>query len=131
MSSYRAGAFLHVAPAILYVGVVFYLGSISIDPLEGISFDLKDKVLHVLAFGGMQITQARALSFLWPEWSRKRVAIWAAILTSLVGALLELWQAALPHRSADFFDFAADALGAALAAFVWTRFLGARTEAAS
>jgi VanZ family protein len=130
VSSYRAGAFLHVAPAVLYVGAVFYLGSSPVDPLHGVDFELKDKVLHVIAFAGMQLTQARALAFIWPEWSRRRVATSAAILTSLLGALLEVWQAALPHRSADVFDLVADVTGAVLAAFVWTRFLAARAEAA-
>jgi VanZ family protein len=129
VSSYRAGAFLNVAPALLYVGVVFYLGSLTIDPLQGVTFELKDKVAHFIAFGGMQLTQARALSFIWPEWSRKRVAIWAAIFTSLVGALLEVWQSALPQRSADPWDLLADVLGATAAAFLWVYVLAERAEA--
>jgi VanZ family protein len=129
VSSYRAGAFLNVAPAVLYVGVVFYLGSISIDPMQGVDFELKDKVAHFIAFGSMQLTQARAMSFIWPEWSRKRVATWAAICTTLVGALLEVWQSALPHRSADPWDLLADMIGATAAAFLWVWFLGERAEA--
>ncbi len=129
MSTYRAGAFLHVAPALLYIGVVFYLGSIAVDPLVGVDFDFKDKVMHALAFGGMQLTHARAFSFLWPEWPRRRVALWSGLSAASFGGLLELWQAALPHRSADFWDFIADAVGAFVAAFVWERVLAPRVEA--
>ncbi len=128
---YRAGALLYVIPALLYVGVVFYFGSIAIDPLQIVSFDLKDKVLHALAFGGMHLTQARAFSFLFEEWSPGRVAATAAVSTTFFGGLLELWQAGLPYRSADPFDFLADAVGAAVAALLWWRLSASRSSPAS
>lgn len=111
----------HVAPALLYVLAVFYLGSIATDPLEDVAFTWKDKVLHAIAFGGMQLTVGRAVRFLWPELSIRSVALRSAVAAALFGGLLELWQAALPHRSAEFLDFIADAVGAGLAGLWWAR----------
>ncbi|NLE88838.1 MAG: VanZ family protein [Myxococcales bacterium] len=121
MSPYRPGALHHVAPALLYVLAVFYLGSISTDPLAEVSFDWKDKVIHAIVFGGMQLTLARAVRFLWPELTIRRVAVVSAVAATLCGGLLELWQAALPHRTAELLDFLADALGAAVAGVWWAR----------
>lgn len=119
MSRYRPGALIHVAPALLYVGAVFYLGSVSIDPPTEMDFSWNDKVMHAIAFGGMQLTLARAFRFLWPELSVTSVAVRSGVVAALLGGLLELWQAALPHRSAEWLDFIADAVGAALAALFW------------
>ncbi len=43
-----------------------------------------------------------------------QVALCAGYATS-IGGLLELWQALLPYRSAEWLDFVADAAGAAAA----------------
>lgn len=128
---YRPGALLYVGPALLYVGMVFYFGSIRVDPLASVDFDLKDKVLHALAFGGMQVTLARALAFGFPSLSRGQVAVRSAALATFFGGLLEVWQAALPYRFADPFDFLADAVGAVLAACLWWKLGAERTSAAS
>jgi VanZ family protein len=42
--------------------------------------------------------------------------------STALGALLELWQAFLPYRSAELLDWVADALGAALAALLLVAF---------
>jgi VanZ family protein len=108
-----------VVPALLYVVAVFYMGSISVDPPAEMAFDWSDKVLHALAFGGMQLILARALRFSWPEVAPERVAVHSTLAATAFGGLLELWQAALPHRSADFWDFLADAVGAGVAGLFW------------
>ncbi len=110
-----------MAPALLYVLAVFYLGSSATDPLADISFDWKDKVLHAIVFGGMQLTLARAVRFVWPGHTTRRVALVSTAAAILCGGLLELWQAALPHRSAELLDFVADAVGAAAAGVWWAR----------
>ncbi len=119
--SYRPGVFLHVAPAVLYVVAIFYMGSSTQDPLAGLDFDLKDKVGHAVAFAGMQVTQVRAQKFLWPAWSAKRLALTSTLTAIAFGGLLEIWQAALPHRTAEWGDFIADAIGAVVAGLVWWR----------
>lgn len=129
MSAYRPGALHHVLPALLYVVAVFYMGSIAVDPPGELAFDWSDKVLHALAFGGMQFTLARAMRFSWPELSAERVAVRSVVTAAACGGVLELWQAALPHRSAELLDFVADAVGAGLAGWFWWGTHRTRTSA--
>lgn len=119
MSTYRPGSVLHVAPAIVYVVAVFYLGSVAMDPLPGMSFAWKDKLLHALVFAGMQLSLARAMRFVWPSWSLVEVAGRSTVTAIACGGALELWQAALPHRSAEWFDWLADGVGAGLGGVLW------------
>ena len=86
----------------------------------------RDKVEHALAFGLMQWTHARAVAFFWPKLSGRQVALVTFGTAALAGGLLELWQFALPHRMADWADFAADAVGAAIGALLWLRFRAGR-----
>lgn len=115
----RSGAFLALAPALVWLITTFYLGSIDGDPTDPIQFELKDKVHHAIAFGLMQRTHYRALQFFFPSWSEVRVVVTAVVTASLAGIGLELWQAYLPHRSADVFDALADIAGAVLFAFLF------------
>ena len=68
---------------------------------------LADKVVHVGLFAVQAVYLRRA------SVPPVRAATW----TSLYGAATELYQAALPFRSGDVYDFAADVLGALLG--VW------------
>lgn len=73
-----------------------------------------DKIAHVLIFFLTQRLAERALRDE-TEGATREVAVRAAIASIFVGGLLEIYQAALPHRSADIWDFVADAIGAVLA----------------
>jgi len=106
----RTGFFLHVMPAILYVVAIFYAGSVGNPPVPRV-FASADKLLHALAFLGMQCAIWRAVRWQWPSAGLIRQLTIALILTCLFGALLEVWQAALPHRTAELADWFADALG--------------------
>lgn len=106
------------APAIAYVIVVFVLGSVR--ELPAPVTHVWDKFQHFAAFGVMQVIVARALSgrttmsFAWQQ-------VLAVTITSALGALLEVYQMALPWRSAEVGDWVADTIGAALAALgCWT-----------
>ena len=101
---------LHLAPLCAYVGLVFLAGSVR---SQGIRVG-DDKLAHFLGFALMQALAVPALSFL--RVPGRPMARWiaAAGFASLVGAGLELWQATLPHRSAEWMDWAASTLGALL-----------------
>jgi VanZ family protein len=72
-----------------------------------------DKVAHLLGFFLTQRIAARALRH--DLGGRPvRVAVAGGLVSAALGGLLELYQATLPHRSADIWDFVADALGAGL-----------------
>jgi VanZ family protein len=112
------GFVLNIVPAILYVVAVFVGGSLGHSSMEHVPFATRDKLLHFLAFGGMVILVWRAVRFEWPRLEPSRHALTAAAISCALGGLLELYQAALPHRSADWGDWAADCLGALAAAGV-------------
>ena len=118
-----------VLPALLYMGAIFYGGSI---PLRTPPIDVGlpvDKVLHLLAFGGLQLLLVRALrQGPWRlSWSNRN---WIAVAgASALGLLLEVYQSTLPYRSAELWDWIADTLGALLAAALLL--LGARRFFAS
>lgn len=128
LSPWRPGWVLRLAPAFLSVLVVFVLGSAEMPHIPEADFKWSDKVGHLFAFGFVQITHARALEFLGaPHKSLSQVG-WAVFSATLIGALLEIWQAFLPHRSAEWADLLADGVGALLAGGVYW-FLFRRNEA--
>jgi VanZ family protein len=76
-----------------------------------------DKLAHALGFFLTQRIAERALRHDTggaPS-SPARVAVTAALVAAFLGGLLEVYQAALPHRSADVVDFVADVVGAGFA----------------
>lgn len=115
----RPGWTIYVLPALVYSLAAFYFGSVHADPIDLAHFDFEDKIMHALVFGGMHWTHARAAGFLWPVMRTPLLAAWAFFTTALAGGALELWQFLLPHRSADWADFAADCVGAGIAAAVF------------
>ena len=100
--------------ALAYTVGLFTLGMIDVGPLPVAPGVPADKIGHLAAFGIYVWVVEIALLELSP---RARRAL-AAAASLLAGLLLELVQSALPHRSADVLDFAADALGALLATLI-------------
>jgi VanZ family protein len=107
---------LNVAPALLYVLAVFYAGSLPRVPMPGPAG--ADKLVHLLAFAVMQLLLFRAVRYELGRLGYKWQLLGAAALASFVGAALEVYQGALPHRSAELGDWIADTVGALLAAVV-------------
>jgi VanZ family protein len=77
-----------------------------------------DKLLHALGFGVFAWLTVRAVRAHWPAAGRRGALLAGFAASAGLGALLELWQALLPYRSAELLDFVADALGALLAVAV-------------
>lgn len=118
MNLLRAPGFTrNVLPALAYVAAIFVLGSLPQGPEVEPVFALQDKVLHLVAFAGLEVLTWRALAHLWPAKSRAWLLGVSLAISCLVGGLLELWQALLPSRQADPLDWLADAAGAVLAGF--------------
>jgi VanZ family protein len=116
----RPSALFYVVPAALYVGYIFVMGTAK-DPEAPLN--VSDKTAHFAAFGFMVPLLMRALRYFVPAAPRARVLLVSAALSSLAGALLELWQSFLPYRTAELLDWVADTAGASLAlalvALVW------------
>ncbi len=105
---------LRVALATAYCVVLFYFGVIDVGVLPPVPVFSADKLLHALCFCGLTLLV---------EWGLVggRPAVRASLgvgVSAGVGALLELVQSALPHRSAEWADLVADALGAGLGALL-------------
>jgi VanZ family protein len=105
---------LRFALAVVYAVAVFWGGVIDVGPLPKLPEVPTDKVLHALVFLGLELVLELALVEL-QGWRRRAAAVLGSIV---IGGLLELVQSALPYRSADVLDWAADALGAAVGALL-------------
>ncbi len=115
----QGGFWLQVAPALLYAALVFYGGTVDLPQPRFESGGVPlDKVAHFGAFALMQLLWWRAIGYELPGFNPRTRAWLGALLATLLGGTLELYQSALPHRSADLLDFAADAFGAVLAALL-------------
>lgn len=117
-SASRGGYFLYVAPAVLYVGAVFYAGLARAPDVPAPEIRYQDKLGHALAFGLMALVLYRAIHFVAPKLDRARAVLLSFVLASALGGLLEIVQLGTSYRSAEFLDFVADALGAGLVAGV-------------
>lgn len=107
------GRLLDVLPAVAYLAVLFWFGLTPLQSLPGPDFELADKVWHAGAFGGLAALLARLSLQLGRR--EEGAARFGALASAILGGALELLQSLTQYRSADLADFAADALGAALA----------------
>ena len=122
----KRGFLLHVLPALLYVLVLFWLGAIHSGFDLPQTFIPQDKVKHFGAFGLLVFLLLRALRYEFPAAANGRLVGASIAGSSLIGALLELWQLLFPYRSAEFADWIADTLGALLAGFLASQWLRRR-----
>ncbi|KYF80748.1 hypothetical protein BE11_49745 [Sorangium cellulosum] len=95
------------APAALFTIALFYFGCANIGLPRTPEVPL-DKITHFAAFLGLEWLIELALVGTAAA-ARRRAAV---AMSAGAGGLLELAQAALPYRSAEWLDLLADALGA-------------------
>lgn len=105
-----------VWPAWLCTLLILVVGSIPQGPPG--AQRLNDKALHFIGFGITAWLWCRAFRLLTPRASLRSAALRGGLVSAGLGALLELWQAFLPYRSAELLDLVADVLGALLAAWL-------------
>jgi len=111
---WRASGTLRLLPAVLYSAAIFYGGVIDVREVPQLGLISPDKLLHLLAFLGLEMLLELGLLGL-PKGKRRALAV---LVSVLLGAVLEGVQAALPYRSAELLDLVADALGAAIGALL-------------
>jgi VanZ family protein len=107
------GFALHVLPAVVYVVALFYGGSLTSAKLPRV--DVSDKLVHLVAFGILQLLAFRAMRFQWPRQGLKWQLVASILTTSAIGAALEVYQLFIQYRSAEVLDWVADTVGAMLA----------------
>jgi VanZ family protein len=110
-SSRLRGFLFQVLPALVYVAVIFCAGSLRATKLPQVN--VPDKLVHLIAFGILQLLAYRAVRFEQPRKSVEMHLWTSAISTSAVGALLEIYQLFIKYRSAELLDWVADTVGAA------------------
>ena len=117
-------------PVILLCLAIF-LQSCFPSPHMGPSFPLKDKLLHMTAYGLLAALFARACRLTWPG----RLAWLQLMLVSvgfavLYGASDELHQSLVAARQAEIGDVVADFAGAVLGAGVYLKRISRRKKSA-
>ena len=99
----------------MYCVAIFLLSSLSVENLPPLNTPESDKVAHALLFGGLALTLGWGIRRAHPKASIRLVFLIPVVFASLFGATDELHQVFVPTRNADWWDLAADALGATLA----------------
>ena len=102
-------ALTHLGPGLAYAAFIFMSGTSQDSAPPG---QFSDKTMHFVAFGIMVPLAVLAFGYLVPRLSlARRVAI-GILVSSALGALLELVQSFLPYRSCEMLDWIADTAGA-------------------
>jgi VanZ family protein len=92
---------------------IFVLSSMSALPAPPGRF--ADKLAHVVLYAGLSTLVIRALTEAGALVVTARVAVVAAVVSTLYGVSDELHQSFVPTRQADALDLIADAIGASVA----------------
>lgn len=93
-------------PALIWAGVVFYIGGRSSIPSPGIDLPI-DKIGHFTMYCILGLLAARAARQTWHRWGWG----WFVAGGLILGALDEFQQRFIPTRSSDLLDWVADATG--------------------
>jgi VanZ family protein len=108
--------------------LIFVLGSLPSPPPGPAS--LNDKALHLIGFALLAALSCRAFRHSRPDWATAKLLSGGFLVSVIVGAALELWQAVLTYRSCEMLDWVADTWGAGVGvAFFagWARISRSRT----
>lgn len=120
------GGWLHSLLPLAFTCVIFLRGSA---PAEPDAIQVNDKLAHAVVFMALALCCGPLAAHVW-MWGRRGgqggvspfIAACAGY-SMFVGAALELWQAGIPHRTADVWDWVADAAGALVAALILSSML--------
>jgi len=95
----------------VYAALVFVLSVIPTEHLPDADVPYFDKVVHVCEYLGFAWLLVRAIRV--SRVPERDYLLWAWIYATSYGMLIELLQAMVPWRSADWMDALANAIGAA------------------
>lgn len=100
-------------PLIVYVVIIFALSAVPGLGVPG-TFVYRDKLAHLVEYGGLGWLVHRAARDTWPTAPGLRRALLGILAVSLLGACDELFQAGVPGRDSSVVDWAADTLGVSI-----------------
>ncbi len=90
-----------------------------------------DKILHAGVYGVMALLALRAFRHAAGARGERSALVRAVATAVLYGMSDELHQAFVPNRHPELWDLAADAIGAVMAVWIWTRMTGDRATMAA
>ena len=99
---------------VAYVAVIFILSSQPGLTIPG-TWEYRDKVAHILEYGGLGMLVWLAARDTWPTQKPLNRAILVLLAISALGACDEKFQAGIPGRESSAYDWLADTTGAFLA----------------
>jgi len=97
-------------PVLLYCLLIFIQSSFPASEHVP-DFDFSDKLLHAAAYAVLGLLLYRAFNAMDKRIPLASLIALSIVLTALYGASDEIHQYFVPSRSAEFLDFAADAIG--------------------
>ena len=97
-----------------YVALIFTLSAQPGLHVPG-TFEYRDKVAHILEYGGLGWLVYRAAIHSCPAAGAVRRVLLTVVAVSAVGACDEKFQASVPGRDSSVYDWMADTVGASLA----------------
>lgn len=106
-------------PALVWAGLLLFIGGRSSVPTVETDLPL-DKAFHFFAYGFLGVLATMG----WLRAGNRPRLPWVLMLAALVGAIDELHQMTVPHRSSDPLDWFADAAGIVVAALLILRYKG-------
>ncbi len=104
-------------PPLAYVALVFVLSAQPNLSVPG-TFRYRDKVAHLIEYGGVAWLVQRAARDTWPGAGSARRTLLALLAVSAIGASDEKFQAGIPGRDSSVYDWLADTVGASLVTMV-------------
>jgi len=107
----RPGLLVNAAPAVVLTVAVLLAGLAPSVPRVPLTIEWRDKFEHAIGFAAVAYCYIRAARHIWPLALPSLVRGRAALAAVGLGAMLEILQAFVPYRTAEFLDFVADALG--------------------
>ena len=116
-------------PVGLWAGVIFVLSSIPGTRFPAVDLPHSDKLVHAMLYGVLGGLLLRALDGHRGREAAAAKVLLAVVLATVYGISDEIHQLWTPHRTADWRDVAADAVGAtlgvlSLVAMRWMKFRG-------
>jgi len=97
-----------------YVCLIFFLSAQPGLTVPG-TFEYRDKVAHILEYGGLGVLVWIAARDTWPTQKPVNRALLVLLACMAVGACDEKFQAFIPQRESSVYDWLADSTGALLA----------------
>ena len=114
---------VRMIPALVVMGIIFFLSSFQGDEIELPSFPGADKLAHVLAYAVLTAAYLFAFGRKFRLLKPHLTMMCCFGLTILYSISDEFHQSFVPNRTPDIYDIFADALGALILLMIWRFFL--------